>query len=212
MLTTPAAEATFPGRNGRLAFGDNVGKAATAPDIYTVRADGTRRRQLTDDDLFDACAAYSPDGRWIAWCKGTVTPERHLEIWVMRANGHHQRPVTHLDGYATFPDFSPDGRHLVFTLVSEDGATDLWTVGVNGKNLKRLTNTRASLRTTPPGRPMVDIAFLRGAPSTLTTRRSGSGISGTAKSTSSRSMISPRTSCPDLVTGWSSHRLLGPNR
>jgi TolB protein len=163
LLTTPTAEATYPGRNGRLAFGDNVGKAPTAPDIYTVRADGTRARQLTDDDLFDACPAYSPDGRWIAWCKGTVTPERHLEIWVMRANGHHQRPVTHLNGYATFPDFSPDGHQLVFTLVSEDGASDLWTVGVNGKNLKRLTNTPGLVEDnaawSPDGRYL---AFLRG--------------------------------------------------
>jgi TolB protein len=163
LASTPAAEATYPGRNGRLAFADNVRKAATAPDIYTVRADGTRPRQLTNDDQFDACAAYSPDGRWIAWCKGTVTPERRLEIWIMRADGRHQRQVTRLGGYATFPDFSPDGHRLVFTLVTANGSTDLWTIGVDGRNPRPLTTTsnlsEDNAAWSPDGRRLV---FLRG--------------------------------------------------
>jgi len=68
----PAA-ATYPGRVGRIAFGVDVGGNV---DIYSVRADGTEPRRLTDDPGFDACTAYDAtgigaSGRW-AWTVGSA--------------------------------------------------------------------------------------------------------------------------------------------
>ena len=97
----------------------------------------------------------------------------------MRASGRHQRQVTHLNGYATFPDFSPDGGQLVFTLVSEDGATDLWTVGVDGHDPRPLTTTPGLAENnaawSSDGRRLL---VLRAALSVPTTCRFGSEISG----------------------------------
>lgn len=59
-------------------------------DIWTIDAQGTNLRQLTDDDLTDERPAWSPDGRWIAWTR-TVAGQR--QIWVMAPDGRGARPL-----------------------------------------------------------------------------------------------------------------------
>ena len=56
-----SARATYGGAtNGRIAFGMNVNGNT---DVYTVRPNGEDLRRLTTDPGFDACAAYSADGK-----------------------------------------------------------------------------------------------------------------------------------------------------
>ena len=63
-LVAPAG-AAFPGRNGRIAVpSDRSGNF----EIWTVKANGTGWRQLTDTPAFDACPAWSPDGSRLAFC------------------------------------------------------------------------------------------------------------------------------------------------
>lgn len=38
------------------------------PDIYSALPNGHAPRRLTSDPAFDACAAYSPNGKEIAFC------------------------------------------------------------------------------------------------------------------------------------------------
>jgi Tol biopolymer transport system component len=61
-------QATYPGVNGRLAFGLDTGDGNV--DVYSVRPDGNDLRRLTTGPSFDACTAYSPDGKSIAYCSG----------------------------------------------------------------------------------------------------------------------------------------------
>ena len=64
MLLAPAsASATFPGKNGRIAFTANS-------DVYSVNPDGTGLTQLTPNDGRFAAASlprWSPDGQRIAY-------------------------------------------------------------------------------------------------------------------------------------------------
>jgi Tol biopolymer transport system component len=131
------ARATYPGAtNGRLAFGMNVGGNV---DVYTARPGGQALRRLTDDPGFDACAAYSADGRRIAYCSGKGGGP--VQVWTMKQNGTDKQQVTYMSGAAIFPDFSPDGSEIVFTAKPAGSPTrDIYVIGSDGSGLTRLTN------------------------------------------------------------------------
>ena len=130
------ARATYPGAtNGRIAFGINVGGNT---DVYTARPDGQGLRRLTTDPGFDACAAYSADGRRIAYCSGQGGGP--VQVWTMKQNGTDKEQVTHMTGPATFPDFSPNGSKIVFTAKPAGSLTrDIYVIGSDGSDLTSLT-------------------------------------------------------------------------
>src|SRR6476646_3891628 len=131
-----SARATYGGAtNGRIAFGMNVNGNT---DVYTVLPNGEDLRRLTTDPGFDACAAYSADGRRIAYCSGQGGGP--VQVWTMKQNGTDKQQVTHLTGPATFPDFSPDGSKIVFTAKPAGSPTrDIYGIGSDGSGLIQLT-------------------------------------------------------------------------
>lgn len=114
LLHLPAAGATVPGDNGRIAFTDFRDGAS---GIFTVGPDGSGLARLTTapTNHADEHPAWSPDGTQIAftrrnWIKHTT------EIFVVGANGAALRPLTSTpDRYVGFPAWSPDGSRLVVT-------------------------------------------------------------------------------------------------
>lgn len=137
---TQTARATYPGSNsGRIAFavdhGDNVNF-----DIYSVLPNGEGLHQLTDSPAFDACPAYSADGKSIAYCSGVRAAGGVIEIWTMKQNGTQRRQVTRLGGRMIFPDFSPDASRIVFS-GRLPGATndDVFVIDADGTGLTQLT-------------------------------------------------------------------------
>jgi len=142
-LTATGAHASYPGANGRLAFG--LANTATGQsDVYSILPNGRGLRRLTTYEGQDACATYSPDGHSIAWCTTRGNTHGGADIWVMKQNGTDQRRVTDLGGNVTFPDFSPAGDSLVFA-GRPAGFTnpDIWTIGLDGNGLTQLTTSPA---------------------------------------------------------------------
>jgi TolB protein len=132
-----SARATYGGAtNGRIAFGINVGGNT---DVYTARPDGQDLRRLTTDPGFDACAAYSADGRRIAYCSGQGGGP--VQVWTMKQNGTDKQQVTHMSGVAIFPDYSPDGSEIVFA-AQPAGATarNIYVVPSEGGTPQQLTS------------------------------------------------------------------------
>src|SRR5215204_1840397 len=78
------AEATFPGKNGRIVYaGWNHGEDF---EIYTFIPDGSGKRQLTHNNTGDFYPAYSPDGKKIVYV-GKDGPKGDLEIYTINARG-----------------------------------------------------------------------------------------------------------------------------
>jgi Tol biopolymer transport system component len=131
-----SAQATYPGTNGRLAFGLDTGDGNV--DVYSVKPSGNALRRLTQAPSFDACPAYSADGTSIAFCSARSGT---LEIWTMNANGTYQHQLTHTGRMAGFPDYSPDGARIAFFgRLPGDTNDDVFVVNSDGTGLVRLTS------------------------------------------------------------------------
>ena len=131
-----SARATYPGAtNGRIAFGMNVNGNT---DVYTALPGGQDLRRLTTHPGFDACAAYSPDGRRIAYCSGQGGDP--VQVWTMKQNGTDKQQVTHMSVTAIFPDFSPNGSKIVFCAGGSTFARDIYVANSDGSDLSRLTS------------------------------------------------------------------------
>ncbi len=102
--------ATFPGKNGRIAF-------LLGPDIYSMNADGSDVQQLTNfgpENSFVAFYNWCPDGRRIVF---TLLPPTALpQLWTMNADGSNQQQLFSDPDFQDWaPAFSPDGGDVVFT-------------------------------------------------------------------------------------------------
>lgn len=84
--------------------------------IGLSRSDGTgRHKDLTSDRSFVTDAAFSPDGKWIAYAhyKAPWASDGTL-IRVMRADGSGKRTIAAGLRYPWALDYSPDGRYIAF--------------------------------------------------------------------------------------------------
>jgi TolB protein len=76
-------------------------------DIWTMRANGTQCRQLTNDEHPDADPRFSPDGQRILY---TSLREGFPELWIMNRDGSAPQRVTE----GCQPAWHPDGHSIVF--------------------------------------------------------------------------------------------------
>jgi len=80
--------------------------------LWTSRADGSERVQLTNPPLFATMPRWSPDGNTIAFPGATAN---HLRIFVLSAQGGEPQPVLPEENrIEDDPNWSPDGKSVVF--------------------------------------------------------------------------------------------------
>ncbi len=81
LIEVRPAEATFPGKNGKIAFQSDRGGSY---EIYTMNADGTKIDKLTTNPADEEDPAFSPDGKRIAFMSDRSGDS---DFYKMKANG-----------------------------------------------------------------------------------------------------------------------------
>jgi Tol biopolymer transport system component len=108
--------------------------------VYTMAADGSDRRLMSQGAVDDRHAAWSPDGKALAVDSGGDL-KREVTLIDVATGGRTQ--ITNLDAFASFPTWSPDGNRLSF-YVYQKGTLELWTVNTDGSKAVQLTHGLAS--------------------------------------------------------------------
>jgi Tol biopolymer transport system component len=109
-------------------------------DIYVVKTDGTGLKQLTDDPGLEERAAWSPDGRRIAYGgypPGWTGPE-NASVWIMNADGSGKTRLTEGAVRGIYPSWSPDGKQIAFVRPFDDGYR-IFVMNADGSHLVRVT-------------------------------------------------------------------------
>ena len=121
-----------------------TGTPARKRAIFVIGVDGSNPRQLTpwaqnDGDNPD----WSPDGNWILY-RSNVDQQPQSQIFVIHPDGTGRRQVTHFKKYThvTSSSFSPDGNSIVLGKGPEGGNIDVYTMRLNGTNVRRVTRSK----------------------------------------------------------------------
>jgi Tol biopolymer transport system component len=112
-------------------------------DIWTMSADGSDLRQLTDDPGLDVEPAWSPDGSKIVFATSRDDPE-NLSLYVMNADGTDQKRLVQIAGGDLMgPALSPDGTRIAF-YSNVDGNFELYVSNADGTEPANISNNPAN--------------------------------------------------------------------
>jgi TolB protein len=139
--------ATFPGKNGRIAFikaVDSINNPVVG-DIYTVKPDGSDLKQVTSfgsNVIGAGWVAWSPDGGQLVFQLFNVNTFQG-QLWLMNADGSNQHLLLNDPHFAdASPSFSPDGSQTVFARCGSNCA--IFRVQADGSGLTAITHFSAN--------------------------------------------------------------------
>ena len=136
---------TCLGADALIAFGSNTFDLEA---IFIVRPDGSGLTNLTPRGEFERNPVWSPDGRKILFV-------REDDLYVMQADGGGRVLVAPDIGEASGHSWSPDGRMIAFTpsgVRGEEFIQELWVMGADGSNPRRLASEGATPSWSPDSR------------------------------------------------------------
>jgi TolB protein len=129
-------------------------------DLWTMKPDGSQKKQITNRLGYDGGPVLSRDGKMVAWRAGyPKTPEQtarykdllkdnltapmKMELMVANSDGSGARQITDF-GCASFaPTFTPDGKRILFASNKHDCDSrkfELYLINVDGTGLEPVTS------------------------------------------------------------------------
>jgi TolB protein len=174
-VLAPAAQATFPGKNGRIVFSGVVSPPGPVRNqLWAIAPDGTGLTNLSNSASNDYEPAVSADGRKIAFT-------RNDDLWVMNFDGSGQTRLTFGRQTPIFccsneVSWSPDGNKIAFASGElSPGNYDIYVIHADGTGLTRLT-TDPAFDDAPAWSPDGgEIAFTRGEQDVYVMNSDGTG-------------------------------------
>jgi TolB protein len=108
-------------------------------DIFEANLDGSGLRRLTIEEGYDAEAAYSADGKVIAF--SSTRDNNPGNLFVMDSDGKNVRQLTKTPGYDGGPFISPDMKKVIYRgEFKKKHLLQIYAIDIDGKNKTQLTN------------------------------------------------------------------------
>jgi TolB protein len=151
------AEATVNWKTDRIIY---TSLASGDLDLWTMRPDGSDKKQITRALGYDGGPVFSRDGKKIVWrahhpstpettkkyqdlLAANLTAPMKMELWTADADGSHARQITDY-GCASFaPSFTPDGKKIIFASnkhACDSRKFELYMTNADGTGLEQVTN------------------------------------------------------------------------
>jgi len=87
----------------------------TTLEIWIMNADGSNKRQVTNNGKANFAPYFFPDGKWVIFASNMADPRgRDFDLYKINVDGSGLERITYNDTFDGFPMFSPDGKKLVF--------------------------------------------------------------------------------------------------
>lgn len=115
-------------------------KPDAQPVVFTVRLDGSDRRELGREPMSMTLRTVSPDGRRIVFASER---DGNMEIYTMDLGSKRLRRLTANKVYDGFPVWSPDGRQIVF-VSDRNGSREVHVMDADGANPRRLIRSNGA--------------------------------------------------------------------
>jgi TolB protein len=112
---------------------------AAASALWVMNANGSDQRRLTSGRSIDNDPRWSPDGKYIAFTRGTSCTSNgcHLDIWLIRPDGTGEHQLTR-DHRSSSPTWSPDGTKIAISRYN-GRRWDLYVMNADGTGALDLT-------------------------------------------------------------------------
>lgn len=134
--------------DGKKLVFEMVRSGLTGPSkraVYVVGIDGSSPRQLTpwaenDGDHPD----WWPNGKWILFHSYVEDTSGQPHFFVVHPDGTGRKQLTHFPRgtWVGRASFSPDGSSIVFGKGPDGGNVDVWTMGIDGSHVRRVTRSK----------------------------------------------------------------------
>jgi Tol biopolymer transport system component len=136
LVVSEKAEATFPGKIGRIAYSAFDFDRGPDDTIYTINSGGGARTQLTRGYQ----PSYSPNGKKIAFSAFDVEAEHEIFVTNVDVTGETQL-TENTDLREWPPTWQPNGEKIAFLSAGNSSDDDVYTINADGSGQTRLTKT-----------------------------------------------------------------------
>jgi len=85
-------------------------------ELWTMKADGSGKRQITNLGAASFAPSFFPDGKRVIFSsnQGSTGGMGNFELYAINVDGSNLERITYSEGFDGFPVFSPDGKKLVW--------------------------------------------------------------------------------------------------
>jgi len=151
------AEATVNWKTGQIVY---TSMASGDLDLWTMKSNGTGKKQVTSGVGYDGGAFFSRDGKHLIWrahrpgtpqtmeaykklLADNLTTPMKMEIQLADAGGKSARQITNFNCASFAPVFTPDGKKILFASNKHncDGRRfELFLMNLDGSGLEQVTS------------------------------------------------------------------------